>query len=68
MKRRFSFVTAILVLLTSVFFLWMFFVAATLERTAEKCGRRIAALSLLEPDADFPAETPALKIAVLGVE
>jgi len=38
MKRRFSFVTGALVLGACIFFLWMFFVAATLERTADLGG------------------------------
>lgn len=41
---------------------------AVLERTAEKCGRALRALTLIGPDADFPAETPALKIAVAELE
>lgn len=38
MKRRFSFITAALVLVTCILFLWMFFAASTLERTAELGG------------------------------
>jgi hypothetical protein len=38
MKRRFSFITAALVLGACILFLWMFFAAATLERTAELGG------------------------------
>lgn len=37
---------------------------ATLARTAEKCGRTLSALAVVGPDADFPAVSPALKIAV----
>lgn len=40
---------------------------ATLSRTAEKCGRPLTALAILGPDADFPADVPALKIAVARV-
>ncbi|MCY2961581.1 MAG: class I SAM-dependent methyltransferase [Planctomycetota bacterium] len=40
---------------------------ATLTRTAEKCGRPLTALAVLGPDADFPADTPALKIAIARV-
>ena len=40
---------------------------ATLSRTAEKCGRPLSALAILAPDADFPAEDPALKIAIARV-
>lgn len=40
---------------------------ATLARTAEKCGRPLSALAVIEPDADFPGMPPALKIAVARV-
>jgi hypothetical protein len=38
MKRRFSFMTAALALVACILFLWMFFAASTLERTAELGG------------------------------
>lgn len=38
MKRRFSLTTAALTLVACILFLWMFFAAATLERTAELGG------------------------------
>lgn len=38
MKRRFSFITSALVLVACILFLWMFFAASTLERTAELGG------------------------------
>jgi len=38
MKRRFSFITAALALVACILFLWMFFAASTLERTAELGG------------------------------
>lgn len=40
---------------------------ATLARTAEKCGRPLAALAVIGPDADFPGDPPALKIAIARV-
>lgn len=40
---------------------------ASLSRTAEKCGRPLSALAILAPDADFPGDPPALKIAVARV-
>jgi len=41
---------------------------ATLSRTAEKCGRPLSALAILQPDADFPGDPPALKIAIARVD
>ena len=38
MKRRFSFITASLALVACTLFLWMFFAASTLERTADVGG------------------------------
>lgn len=38
MKRRLSFITAALVLVACILFLWMFFAASTLERTADLGG------------------------------
>ncbi len=38
-----------------------------LSRTAEKCGRPLTALAVIEPDADFPGTPPALKIAIARV-
>src|SRR5688572_9783299 len=38
MKRSFSFITAGLVMVACILFLWMFFAAATLERTADLGG------------------------------
>src|SRR5262245_47111812 len=38
MKRRFSFITASLALVACTLFLWMFFAASTLERTADLGG------------------------------
>jgi 23S rRNA (cytosine1962-C5)-methyltransferase len=43
---------------------------AILSRTAEKCGRPLTALAVVQPDADFPAaagQEPALKIAIARV-
>jgi 23S rRNA (cytosine1962-C5)-methyltransferase len=43
---------------------------AILSRTAEKCGRPLTALAVVQPDADFPAalgREPALKIAIARV-
>ncbi|MBL8861813.1 MAG: class I SAM-dependent methyltransferase [Planctomycetes bacterium] len=37
---------------------------ASLVRTAEKCGRPLAALAVVGPEADFPGDPPTLKIAV----
>jgi hypothetical protein len=38
MKRRYSFITAAVVLAACILFLWMFFAASTLERTADLGG------------------------------
>ena len=41
-----------------------------LQRTAEKCGRKLSSVDVIEPEADFPSidDTPPLKIAWLRVD
>ncbi|MCH9016003.1 MAG: hypothetical protein IH877_10000 [Gemmatimonadetes bacterium] len=41
-----------------------------LTRTAEKCGRALSSVQVVEPEADFPAidDAPPLKMARLRVD
>lgn len=41
-----------------------------LQRTAEKCGRVLSSVEVIEPEADFVSidDTPPLKIAWLRVD